>query len=65
MANPWEFLDRWANENVHATVHDDKSTAERLVHECLRAAKRAGVTESSLIKAGGDDLESFDAGSAQ
>jgi hypothetical protein len=24
--NPWEFLEGWARENVHATVYDDMGT---------------------------------------
>jgi hypothetical protein len=37
--SPWEFLDGWANENVHATVYDDKGTAEQLALDCRQAAK--------------------------
>ncbi|MGY2810257.1 hypothetical protein [Bradyrhizobium sp. USDA 4506] len=57
--NPWEFLDGWANENVHATVYDDKGTAEQLAFDCRQAAKDAGINEGSVVKAAGGSLESF------
>jgi hypothetical protein len=57
--NPWEFLDAWAQENVHATVYDDKGTAAQLAAQCRQQAKAEGVNEASLIKAAGGDLQSF------
>lgn len=57
--NPWEFLDAWAEENVHATVYDDAGTAERLASQCRQEAKAAGVNEASLTKSAGGNLESF------
>ena len=59
MANPWEFLDGWASDNVHATVYDDKGTAEQLAFQCRQEAKSAGVSEASVVKAAGGNLESF------
>lgn len=59
MANPWEFLDGWARENVQATVYDDKGTAEQLAFQCRKDAKSAGINEASVIKAAGGNLESF------
>ncbi|MGM4892317.1 hypothetical protein [Tardiphaga sp. 839_C3_N1_4] len=59
MANPWEFLDGWARENVHATVFDDKGTADQLAFQCREAAKAAGIHEASVVKAAGGNLESF------
>jgi hypothetical protein len=29
MANPWEFLEAWARENVHATAFGDEATARQ------------------------------------
>ncbi|WP_375306351.1 hypothetical protein WI560_32015 [Bradyrhizobium sp. A11] len=57
--NPWEFLDGWANENVHATVYDDNATAEQLAFDCRQAAKDAGVNEAGVVKAAGGNLKSF------
>jgi hypothetical protein len=58
-ANPWEFLEGWARENVHATAYDDKVTAKRLAFECRKAAKAAGVSEYGVIKASGGDLDGW------
>jgi hypothetical protein len=57
--NPWEFLQAWAGENVHATVYDDKAEARRLAFECREAAKAAGVSEYGVIKAAGGDLQGW------
>jgi hypothetical protein len=58
-ANPWEFLEKWAEDNVHATVYDDKVTAKLLAFECRKAAKAAGVSENGVIKASGGNLEGW------
>jgi hypothetical protein len=39
MANPWELLEAWAKENVHATAFGDEATARQLAKNCLEAAK--------------------------
>jgi hypothetical protein len=59
MANPWEFLYWWARENVQPTVYDDKATAEVLAFQVRQEAKGAGVSEASVVKAAGGNLESF------
>lgn len=59
MANPWEFLSRWADENANATGYDDESTAKRLAAECLEAAKSAGIGAAAVIKAAGGNLVDF------
>jgi hypothetical protein len=59
MANPWEFLEGWAREHVNATVFDDEATAKQLAAECLRDAKKAGISEQALIKAASGNLVSF------
>ncbi len=59
MANPWEFLDNWAREHVQSTVYDDNGTARNLAAQCRQEAKEAGISEASVIKAAGGDLESF------
>jgi hypothetical protein len=57
--NPWEFLDKWADDNVHATVFDDAATAKTLASSCLQDARTAGINAASVIRAAGGDLESF------
>ena len=57
--NPWKYLDGWACENVHATVYDDRATAEQLAAQCRQQAKSAGVSETSVVKAAGGNLETF------
>ena len=57
--NPWEFLDGWAQEHVNATVYDDEGTAEQLAYQCRQDAREAGVSEASVVKASGGNLESF------
>jgi hypothetical protein len=57
--NPWEFLDGWARENVHATAYDDKVTAKLLAFQCRKAAKAAGISENGVIKASGGNLEGW------
>jgi hypothetical protein len=59
MANPWDFLNGWASENVHATVYDDKGTAEQLAFQCRQDARSAGISDASVVKASGGNLESF------
>jgi hypothetical protein len=59
MANPFEFLQEWARNHVTATVYHDKTEARRLADECLRAAKKAGVSVASLIKAASGSLVSY------
>jgi len=34
-----KFLQSWVQENVNATVYDDKQAAEHLADLCLRATK--------------------------
>jgi hypothetical protein len=57
--NPWEFLDGWASDNVQATVYDDRATAEQLASQCRQEAKTAGISDASVVKAAGGNLESF------
>jgi hypothetical protein len=59
MANPRSFLDEWAKENVQAPVSDDKATVEKLAFECKEAARAAGFSEASIVKAAGGNLEAF------
>jgi hypothetical protein len=59
MANPWEFLEAWARENVHAAAFGDEATAHQLAKDCLEAAKKAGIAEAALTKAAGGDLSDF------
>lgn len=59
MANPWEFLEAWSNENVQATVYNDTATAKLLAAQCLQAAKEARIAGAGVIKAAGGNLESF------
>jgi hypothetical protein len=58
-ANPYEFLRAWIREHANATLYDDKPAAELLADACLRAAKKAGVSEASLIKAAGGNLADY------
>jgi hypothetical protein len=44
---------------VHATVYDDKATAEQLAFQCRQDAGRAGLSEARVVKAAGGNLESF------
>jgi hypothetical protein len=50
MANPWEFLETWAKENVHAILFGDEETARQLANSCLEAAKKAGISEAAITK---------------
>jgi hypothetical protein len=59
MANPWEFLSKWVENHVHATAYDDDGTAKNLAAQCLEAAKKAGISAASVIKAAGGNLQSF------
>ena len=59
MANPWEFLEAWARENVNVTAYNDEAAAEYLARECLAAAARAHINEAAVIKAAGGNLVSF------
>jgi hypothetical protein len=59
MANPWEFLEAWARENVHATAFGDEASAHQLAKDCLEAAKKAGITEAAITKAAGGNLSDF------
>jgi uroporphyrinogen-III decarboxylase len=59
MANPWEFLRDWCSEHVNPTGYDDTTGAEYLANECLRDAKKAGISQAALIKAAGGNLASF------
>jgi hypothetical protein len=59
MANPWDFLEAWAKENVHATAFGDEATASQLAKNCLEAAKKAGNDEASITKAAGGNLSDF------
>ena len=59
MANPWEFLEAWAKENVQAILFGDEETARQLAKNCVEAAKNAGITEAELTKAAGGNLSDF------
>jgi hypothetical protein len=59
MANPWEFLETWAKENVHAILFGDEETARQLAKSCLEAAKKAGISEAAITKAAGGNLSDF------
>jgi hypothetical protein len=59
VANPFVFLGSWIREHVNATAYDDKPAAEFLADSCLRAAKKAGVSEASVIKAAGGNLADY------
>jgi hypothetical protein len=59
MANPWEFLEGWARENVGPSGHDAEAVAKHLARECLAAADRAHINKAAVIKAAGGNLESF------
>jgi hypothetical protein len=59
MADPWNFLEGWAKENVHATAFSDEATARQLAHNCLEEAKKAGIAEAGIIKAAGGNLSDF------
>lgn len=54
--NPWEFLESWAKDNVQATAFDDEPAADHLAKLCLSAARKAGISEASVIKAAGGNL---------
>ena len=57
--NPWDFLDGWARENVHATVYDDTATAAQLALSLLQDADSAGISRESVIKAAGGNVARF------
>jgi len=59
MADPWKFLEKWAQDNVRPTAFNDKSEAKRLAYECRKAAIAAGVSENGVIRAAGNNLEGF------
>jgi len=59
MANPWKFLDHWADKNVHATAYDDEATAKGLAAQCLEAATEVGLSAAAVVKAAGGNLVSF------
>ena len=59
MANPWEFLETWAKENVRAILFGDEETARHLAKNCVEAAKKAGITEAAVTKAAGGNLSDF------
>jgi hypothetical protein len=59
MADPWELLEAWAKENVHATAFGDEAIARQLAENCLEAAKRAGISEAAITKAAGGNLSDF------
>jgi hypothetical protein len=44
MANPFQFLREWSEENVTPTAFDDEPTAKGLAAKCLNAAKDAGIS---------------------
>ena len=59
MANPWEFLEAWARENVQPSGYNADGVAKQLARECLQAAARAHINEAAVIKAAGGNLETF------
>ena len=59
MANPWDFLETWAKENVHATAFGYETTARHLAKNCIEAAKKAGIAEAAVTKAAGGNLSDF------
>jgi hypothetical protein len=59
MADPWNFLETWAKENVHAILFDDEETARELAKNCIEAAKKAGIAEAAVTEAAGGNLSDF------
>ena len=61
MANPWEFLSKWAADNVQPVAVFDApdSLSSHLGEQCLRAGRAAGIKEDAIIKAAGGDLQGF------
>lgn len=59
MADPREFLDAWAGDNVRATASDDEATAKQLAFRCVQDAKAVGLSEAGMVKAAGGNLKSF------
>jgi urate oxidase len=59
MADPWEFLETWAKENVHGILFGDEETARQLAKSCLEAAKKTGISEAAITKAAGGSLSDF------
>lgn len=57
--NPFEFLQGWSREHVHATAYNDRATARYLAGECVRDAQNAGFGETSITKAAGGNLVNF------
>jgi len=60
MANPWDFLSKWAKENTQpVAAFGADAIASHLAEQCLRDARRAGFKEDAIIKAAGGDLQGF------
>jgi hypothetical protein len=49
----------WIVENVKATMHGDKDTAEHLAQDCVWEARTRGITKANLIEAAGRDLDAY------
>jgi hypothetical protein len=59
MTDPETFLQEWSQENVTATVYDDRATAEELSSECLLDARVQEISEAELVQAAGGDLVGY------
>jgi hypothetical protein len=59
LVNPFKYLQAWCREHVKATAYEDDAGAEHLASECLRDAKKAGVSEAAVTRAAGGNLASF------
>jgi hypothetical protein len=55
----FDFLQSWIVENVNATMHKDKDTAEHLAQDCVWEARTRGITKANLIAAAGRDLDAY------
>jgi hypothetical protein len=55
----FDFLLSWIVENVNATMHADKHTAEHLAQDCVWEARTRGITKANLIEAAGGDLDAY------
>jgi hypothetical protein len=61
MANPWDFLSKWAADHVQTVAVFDApdSLASHLAEQRLRDARAAGFKEDAVVKAAGGDLQGF------
>jgi hypothetical protein len=55
----FDFLQSWVEENVNATIYEERDTAEHLADDCVWEANTRGITETALIEAAGGDLNAY------